>query len=219
MDYDIDGKTISVPDVLEDKPSWRVLLNGDEVADVKSLAAINDQMGIGFLYGGSMTGAGYNQGHLYNRGGAVVAIIVKKAGEVFVAVMEQMRLLQSTKPVLEFPRGQSRLGEQGNETALRELREETGIERESIAQVTFLGSGNPDNALILGQTVQFFAVEIFETDVDWELMQVREDTFRPEVKSRLVEGIKSSKIVPLRGFVSTSLMTMAAAGLLRANLA
>jgi 8-oxo-dGTP pyrophosphatase MutT (NUDIX family) len=217
VEYIIDGNAIEVPQVMADKPSWKVLLNGEEVTDVTSLAVINEPMGIGFFYGGSMTGGPYNQGHLYNRGGAVVAIVVRKGREIFVAALEQMRPLQSDELVLEFPRGQSRLGESGSETALRELREETGIGPESIIVTRWLGSGNPDNALILGENVQFFSVEILETDVDWVSMRIREDAFQPEAESRLVEGIKNSTIMPLNGLTSTSMMTMSAIGLLRAH--
>ena len=93
--------------------------------------------------------------HTYNRliwksqltgniGAAVMPLIKLPTGEIKVSlVLNYRHAIQSFE--FELPRGGSKAGETPEQTALRELREETGFE---IAKAKFLGSFPPDSGVM-----------------------------------------------------------------------
>ena len=216
MDYVIDDKTITVPPVIHNGSEWQAIVNGEDITStVESLALINRSGGWAVLYGGSMTGRQFNQAHLYNRGGSIIVLHAEKDRMDYILVVDQLRPLQRPTTIEEFPRGQSNLGEKDIATALRELREETGLEPGvQMWDWRRLGSLNPDNALTLYENAHFAVFSLSENEIDWQNMKIREDSFRPDAR----EDIRSGRLVRMHGFTSPSGYVMAAIGLLRAYL-
>ena len=187
---------------------------------VRNAEFANRGQGWAAFYGLSLSSPFYNQAHYFNRGGAIIALCSQVEGAWHVAVLEQRRPLQDPdNPIVEFPRGQASM-ESGIDTAARQLVEETGLEIEADRFV-YLGAGNPDNALTLGQTVHSWMVVLTadelvrDTDGVWH---IREDMNRMEKKSRLWENILGSRLVPFSQFVSASFMTAAPFALMRQRL-
>lgn len=242
--FEIDGQIIPIDPVDHERSRWdfRFTLTGDEakaelirriqasmgdpesIIDatelVRNAEFANRGQGWAAFYGLSLSSPFYNQAHYFNRGGAIIALCAEVEGEWHVAVLEQRRPLQdSDNPIVEFPRGQASM-ESGINTAARQLVEETGLEIEADRFV-YLGAGNPDNALTLGQTVHSWMVvltaEELVRDADG-VWHIREDMNKMEKKSRLWENILGSRLVPFSQFVSASFMTAAPFALMRQRL-
>lgn len=231
--FEIDGQIIPIQPVDHERSRWdfRFTLTDDEakaelirriqasMGDPESIIDATDLVrnaefanrgqGWAAFYGLSLSSPNYNQAHYFNRGGAVIGLCAEIEDEWHVAVLEQRRPLQDRdKPIVEFPRGQASM-ESGIQTAARQLVEETGLEIEPDRFI-YLGSGNPDNALILGQTVHIWMVELMQEELVRDadgVWRIRADLNKMEEKSRLWENILGTRLIPFDQFTSASFMT------------
>lgn len=183
---------------------WQVLINGQPYdGKVETLQVTNSRYGL-LTYGKNPAGM-YDSWafHEIGGGGAVIVPFILIQGEIWIGVVQQIRLFQSGTPVLNVPRGFLDPNEKHFEAAVRETEEETGFSQGSRVFQLPGEPLNPNSAFFEtwgdGEGVKFFAVEILQSEIE----PGEGDTyvFKPGVLNpvnKTAEGILKSVFIPWR---------------------
>lgn len=188
-----------IPEELQGSRGWQLVLNGEEVKEVKSLVLSHPKFGV-LSYG--LTPAGYDDwGFDEVGGGGSVTIPFIRGGEeedIFIGLLREERWTQGGY-AWNVPRGFLNPEEQHFETAIREAQEEVGFTR--LASRLFLLPGHPGNPnsafFITGRDrgVHYFAFEVYHAEVQGlNLVNPEEEILygegaRYKFRSDLVTGI------------------------------
>ena len=151
-------------------------------------------------------------------------------GGIYVGVVEENRATMGKKPTRNIPRGAQSKGETHVETAVRELREESGYEAET-GRFALLAAGlNSNSAFFDTSRSDQDGISIYSLRVDQSELQVDTDDngrvfyiFPDEVNDNtehdVTEKILGSRFIPLEeALKSRDMFTSAAAGHLLADL-
>lgn len=155
----------------QEKRGWKVEVNGVLVPDVSSVRLVNEKMALEVQYG--MRAEGYDGvlKHEPSGGGSVLVPFVVWEGELEIGLLQEERKTQGGI-VLNLPRGALDPGETHFETAVREMREETGVSVRAN-RVKDLGEdarpGNPNSADYdtsrEGEGIHFYAIEFYPAEL------------------------------------------------------
>jgi ADP-ribose pyrophosphatase YjhB (NUDIX family) len=167
------------------------------------VVAHNPKMGVSIGYG--MTRSKYD-GFLIREtggGGSVTAMYAIINGHVYVGVLEQDRFTQGGK-ILNCARGYRNPGESAFGTAVREFKEETGLQLPALMTYELKGSPvNPNSAHYMtaedGEGVRFYACRL-----PLEIIELRGGEYRikqsvidrASEEDRRKEGIFGIKLIP-----------------------
>ena len=179
---------------------WTVTLDGLPVQHVTLLKIEHPRFGT-LAYGVTPTGYDGWSFHEVGGGGAVVVPFVILDGDVYVAVVKQVRHNQGG-PVWNVPRGFIEPGENHANAARRELVEETGYQRGPMNLEALEGDpANPNSAFFETSNpeegVKFFALEAPAADVQHagEEIVFQSRALSPDTAPRYAEMIAEARFI------------------------
>lgn len=188
------------------KRGWTVMINGEIVPVVSSLSIRHDKMGIDFNYGQHPDGYDSIGIHEQGGGGAATVPYAIIEGQLMIGVVAQKRVAAGGV-VLEIPRGFLDLGETHDETALRETKEETGLDVIK-SRLEKLGSEmNPNSTFFNtsreGEGVSYYAIQVLPNELDKVTMPDGSShyTFTEAIRAQ-AEGDKTTERILGSKFIS-----------------
>lgn len=206
-----------IPD--EANRGWKLILDG-QVLEPKQFALINERFGSEILYGRRQEG--YDGAVIRERGGSVtLPWTMTESGQVLVGLVDEYRPTTGDASTLNVPRGMANLGETREQTAIRELGEETGyfVTDESVstsglrmkkavegvnANSTYFDTSRPEN-----DGVAFYSLEvstshlILKHDDEGTVYYAFPDREKETAEDAATEKIFGSKFVPLETAMSS----------------
>lgn len=225
----------SLTDVDQSRRGWGVEVDGESVDDVSGVALSNQRMGIEVEYG--MRPEGYDGVVIREPGGAAtIPYMIGPDGRIYVGVVTERRPTMGESFTDNIPRGFSDFKEGGNketaeETAIREMAEETGYMALGSRLIKLAEGLNPNSTFFDYSRSPKEGVTIFGLKVEQDELEMvaREDgskyfvfpeTIRDKAGGdKVAERILGSRFVTLeQALASRDMFTSAAAGQLVAHL-
>ena len=188
---------------------WTLTVDGETI-EAKKFTLINERFGSQVEYG--MRPEGYDGFVIRERGGAVtLPYMVSPEGQILVGLIDEYRPTTGRDSILNAPRGMANIGESREQTALRELEEETGFSDKAklgmraielasdvSANSTYFDTSRPEN-----EGTAFYALEVTSDHLELRY----EDDGKPyyafpertveTAEDAATEKIFGSKFVPL----------------------
>lgn len=209
------------------KRGWELEVNGEPVAEVGSASLSHPKMGVEVTYG--KRPEGYDGFIIREPGGAAtIPYMIDANGGIFVGVVKEFRPTMGEAETLNIPRGFSDFGETKEQTAARELKEETGATMGSAAVLLAEGL-NPNSTFFDYSKSKDAGVSIFakqfeanELDIDYDKDGNVFYTFPAHVRAqaegdKTAERILGSQFIPISDALqSRDMFTGAAVGYLAA---
>ena len=205
------------------RQGWELTVNGETVPGVSEAKLINSSIGISVEYG--LRPEGYDGFIIRERGGAVtLPYMIDPDGQIYVGLVSEYRPTMGEERTLNAPRGMAEAGESHDDTAVRELGEETGYQAKKTRMAelatglnlnsTFFDNSRAEQA---GVSIYAFRVDTDELELGYDnegnvFYQFPSDTMA-SAQNKTTEAIFGSKFVPImtaRG--SKDMLTRTACG-------
>lgn len=217
------------------KRGWELKVNGEAVPEVTAATLHHPKMGIEVHYG--KRPEGYDGFVIREPGGAAtMPYMVTEDGGIYIGVVTEYRPTMGEEKTDNIPRGFSDFGTDGKkesaeETATREMHEETGYRALGGTMIKLAEGLNPNSTFFdyshdRKEGVTLFALPVKQAEL--ELMHTDEGdvyyafpaTIREQAEGdKAAERILGSKFIPLQeALKSRDMFTSAAAGQLAAHL-
>lgn len=215
-----------IPQTPEDqaKRGWELQIDGEPVDQVAVAKLVQEKMGIEVTYG--KRPEGYDGVVIREPGGAVtLPYMIDANGGIFVGVVEEYRPTMGEEKTKNVPRGFSDFGETKEQTATRELAEETGYRTLGKRLLKLTEGLNPNSTFFDYSRAKDEGVSIFAVPLQAEELELAHDdegnvfyTFPAHVQAqaegdKTAERILGSRFIPVSEAVqSRDMFTSAAAG-------
>lgn len=213
------------------KRGWTVEANGSDVTEaVRHAKMSHDTLGVEVTFG--QRPEGYDGFIIRERGGggaATIPYMINSDGGIYVGVVEENRATLGGK-TQNIPRGAQSKNETHEQTAARELSEETGYEAQT-GRFALLAAGlNSNSAFFDTSRSESDGISIYALRVQEDELELSHDdqgnvfyTFPKEIDDNaepdVTEKIMGSRFIPLEtALKSRDMFTSAAAGHLLADL-
>lgn len=214
----------------QDKRGWELAVNNETTETVSNVSLKHEKMGVELKYG--MRPEGYDGFIIREPGGAAtLPYMIDENGRFFVGVVNEYRPTMGEASTLNIPRGFSDFGETKQETATRELAEETGYRALGSRLIQLAEGLNPNSTFFDYSHSPKEGVSIFALPVERTELEVDHDDAGnvyyafPSKVQKQAEGDKSaerilgSRFIPLEAALSSrDMFTSAAAGQLVSHL-
>lgn len=214
----------------QQKRGWEVRIDGHAASTVANAQLENEKLGIKVLYG--KRPEGYDGVVIREPGGAVtVPYMVDNDGRFYIGVVEEFRPTMGEATTKNVPRGFSDFGETKEQTARRELKEETGYKALGSRLVKLAEGLNPNSTFFDYSNSPDAGVSIFAVQVRPDELELSHDeagnvyyAFPANVQEQAAgdksaERILGSRFIPITaGLESRDMFTSAAAGQLVSHL-
>lgn len=207
-----------------DKRGWSLSVNGKEIKGVESISLVHDGLNMSVDYG--MRPEGYDGFVIRELGGAVtLPWTITEAGQIYIGLVEEYRPTMGEDATLNAPRGMANSGESHDDTANRELKEETGKDIGGRA-LKMTGGLNANSAFFDNSREHNNGVSMYSVQLDSDELELSYDdtgmlfyqfpaAVRDQAENSTVEKIYGTRFVPLNeAFDSKDMFTVAAVGLL-----
>lgn len=206
------------------KRGWELSVNGQTVTDVAEASLAHSKMGVEVIYG--KRAEGYDGFVIREPGGAVtLPYMIDHDGGIYIGVVEEYRPTMGEAKTKNVPRGFSDFGETKEQTATRELKEETGFEALGKGMVKLAQGLNPNSTFFDYSRSNEDGVSIFAVPVTTEDLVLEHSengdvyyTFPSHVQNqaegdKAAERILGSRFIPIsEALQSRDMFTSAAAG-------
>lgn len=208
----------------QSKRGWGLSVNGKAIEDVESAQLTHKKMGITVEYGERPEG--YDGFIIRELGGAVtIPYMIDEDGGFYVGMVQEYRPTMGEDVTQNVPRGFSDFGESKDETALRELQEETGYRALGKRMIKLTEGLNPNSTHFDFSRSKEDGVSMYAVEVKNSELEVSHDdegnvfySFPESVRSqaendKAAERILGSVFIPLaEALKSRDMFTSAAAG-------
>ena len=167
MTHESEKKPYEIQPVPQEKPrGWTLTVDGETI-EATQFTLVNERFGSQVEYG--LRPEGYDGFVIRERGGAVtLPYMVTPEGRILVGLVDEYRPTTGQQSTLNAPRGMANIGETREQTALRELEEETGyadktqmgmraieLAQDVSANSTYFDTSRPEN-----EGTAFYALEV-----------------------------------------------------------